>query len=78
MIRSGILLGLQYPGQPVRYEAPSRSEHIHFICNACGKLYDLPSSHKEKSMDLPPGFVVEGEELIVFGRCADCAGIREG
>ncbi len=72
MLREGVLLGVQYPGQPTRYEMPAHSDHIHFICNCCGKVHDLPLSQTEISLQLPDGFVAKGQELIVYGFCPEC------
>ena len=77
MLGEGVLLGVQYPGQPTRYELPAQSDHIHFICNHCRKVHDLPLSQTEISLSLPRGFVAEGQELIVYGTCADCRQERQ-
>jgi Fur family transcriptional regulator, ferric uptake regulator len=72
MLREGLLLGIQYPGQPIRYELPAPSDHIHFICHHCKKVYDLPLTQTDLSMQLPDGFRAEGQELIIYGTCAGC------
>ncbi len=77
MLDDGVLVGIQYPGQPTRYEVPA-PEHIHFICNRCRQVYDLPLPQEEATLSLPSGFVAEGHELIVYGRCPDCAPGRPG
>lgn len=73
MVRDRVLVGVQYPGQPIRYEVPAPSEHIHFLCNSCRKVHDLPLNQKDLSLPIPSGFVAEGHELIVYGICADCS-----
>ena len=72
MLEDRDLVPLRYPGQPTRYEVPA-PEHIHFICNRCRRLYDLPLPQADVTLHLPDGFVAEGQELIIFGTCAECS-----
>lgn len=67
------LIGLDYPGQPVRYELPSpRGGHPHFICRACARVYDLPDDTPPVPYAAPPGFVIDGEEVVFYGYCPSC------
>lgn len=69
------LVGVDFPGQPTRYELPTRAMHSHFICTRCNKVFDLPDSatSSQFSIELPPGFQARGHEMIVFGLCPNCA-----
>jgi len=58
---------------PLRYESEVDSEHQHFCCLACRRLYDV---HLCSSSRLDPGddgFAVERVHLLLEGTCADCA-----
>jgi Fe2+ or Zn2+ uptake regulation protein len=63
-------------GGPVLYD-PRAGEHAHVRCRVCGRVEDL-----EVSVDTgralraarASGFAAEGAELVVEGRCAECAG----
>lgn len=68
------IVGLDYPGQPRRYELPVGKEHPHFICRTCDRVFDLPASMKLPPVKVPEGFVVTGGEIIYSGTCAQCAG----
>ena len=72
MLGDGALVGVRYPGQPTRYEVPA-PEHIHFICNRCRQVHDLPMPQADVNLRLPEGFIAQGQELIVFGICPDCS-----
>lgn len=73
MVEDGQLVGLDYPGQPPRYElATQGGHHSHLVCRCCGKLWDLPGEPKV-TFTPPPGFVITGEEVVFYGRCPDCA-----
>lgn len=67
------VVGLQYPGQPKRYELPADKEHPHFICRACNKVFDLPVAMRVPEVEVPAGFQVMGGEVLYSGFCADCA-----
>ena len=46
--------------------------HAHFLCLACGRMICLPEQHIPL-IDLPGGYVVEGKQLMAYGRCCECA-----
>lgn len=62
-------------GGPVLYD-PRVAPHHHARCDACGAVVDL-----DAGVDASPalaaarraGFSPDGAELVVEGRCADCA-----
>jgi Fur family ferric uptake transcriptional regulator len=66
------LVGLEYPGQPKRYELPADHEHPHFVCRRCERVFDLPVAMKVPRIQAPPGFEVTGGEVIYSGLCPDC------
>lgn len=67
------IVGIEYPGQPRRYELPVEREHPHFICRMCDRVFDLPVSMQLPSIEIPKGFVVTGGEIVYSGRCAECS-----
>lgn len=68
------LVGVDFPGQPTRYELPTRDAHSHFVCSRCERVFDLPRTPRISSIPLPEGFQAEGYELVVFGVCSGCEG----
>ncbi len=48
--------------------------HAHFLCRACGKVYDvkLRKTHLEADAALPTGFVTDEVQLYFKGMCPDC------
>ncbi|WP_269525863.1 Fur family transcriptional regulator [Coraliomargarita parva] len=73
------LIGVHFPGQPRRYELPAESEHPHFICRVCERVYDLPISMRLPQIRAPKGFHISGGEVIYSGTCPDCEGkVRKG
>jgi Fur family transcriptional regulator, ferric uptake regulator len=66
------LLGVDYPGQPIRYELPSPAEHVHFICRRCGRVFDWQMPIPSVTVTAPAGFAINGHEVIFYGRCPAC------
>lgn len=49
--------------------------HAHFLCQCCGKLFDLPADELLAASrdNVPEGFSVESMELYYRGTCKGCA-----
>ncbi|HEV3054432.1 MAG TPA: Fur family transcriptional regulator [Solirubrobacteraceae bacterium] len=53
--------------------------HQHMVCRECGKIFDLDGEYGLGSLVEAAersGFVADGAELVIRGRCADCARAR--
>lgn len=61
------------PGESPRYELSGKGHHHHLYCRGCGKVFEIHGCPGNLSQLAPPGFTVDGHELVLFGRCADCA-----
>jgi Fur family ferric uptake transcriptional regulator len=67
------IIGVDFPGQPRRYELPAEREHPHFICRKCNKVFDLPVAMQLPEVHVPKGFVVTGGEVVYSGTCPECS-----
>jgi Fur family transcriptional regulator, stress-responsive regulator len=76
----GLLAALGSP-EPVRYET-NASDHDHFRCRLCLRLYDVELPPARADVLTAKGFVVEHTSVTFEGVCADCVqyaeGLREG
>lgn len=72
MTQNFLLIGLEYPGQPKRYELPADTEHPHFVCRECERVFDLPVAMKLPEIKAPAGFQITGGEVVYSGTCPDC------
>jgi Fur family ferric uptake transcriptional regulator len=52
---------------------PEAHGHAHFRCTGCGQVFCLNDLHPALGFNLPKGFLFEGAELTIQGRCPDCA-----
>ena len=67
------VVGVDYPGQPPRYEWADGQDKVHFACRTCDKLFAL----EDTTSDTPPamvpsGFQVQGFEVMLYGTCPEC------
>ena len=67
------VVGVDYPGQPPRYEWVDCKNKVHFACRSCDKLFALDNT----TGDVPPakapeGFEVQGFEVMLYGLCPTC------
>lgn len=73
MASAGMIVGVDYPGQPLRYEWVSNTHQAHFICRDCDRIYDLPVDVGELDIKVPDGFQLTGQETIFYGVCPRCS-----
>lgn len=73
LLDDGSIQAVQLPGESPRYEAAGQSHHHHFQCTQCTRVFDVHACPGDLQALAPKGFTVEGHELTLYGRCADCA-----
>ncbi|HAY98750.1 MULTISPECIES: Fur family transcriptional regulator [unclassified Mesotoga] len=73
--KEGIIRAIAVTKTSRRYD-PNLKPHSHFICNTCGRVFDIPIKYFEACMRrLPPelnDFEVKSLEVIYKGSCSDC------
>lgn len=58
----------------VTYElAHAAHHHHHFLCLGCNKVFCLDGCAEGLRAMLPKDFVLEEHEIVLKGRCAECA-----
>jgi Fe2+ or Zn2+ uptake regulation protein len=71
----GLVKQVHVDREPTRYCA-NLEEHGHFICDDCGKVFDIDLSSGKKinrAWSLPAGFIVASHELNLRGTCSACS-----
>jgi Fur family ferric uptake transcriptional regulator len=77
MLGDGSLVVVDLPGSVPRYEMAHRGHHHHFHCRGCERVYEVDGCPRDLGRFAPPGFVLDGHEVVLYGRCAACApGVR--
>lgn len=72
----GKILKISTTDGPDHYDS-TLSEHYHFCCKECNRMFDVPPSVKieiqsqSKEMETE-GFVIDGHNLIFTGLCPEC------
>lgn len=69
----GWLTAVELPGEVTHYELAGKAHHHHFHCRKCGKVFELNACLPNVQMLAPPGFQVDGHDLLLYGACRDCA-----
>ncbi|MBT3667965.1 MAG: transcriptional repressor, partial [Opitutae bacterium] len=65
--------GVDYPGQPPRYEWADGEDKVHFACRTCDKLFALEDTTEDTPpAKAPKGFQVQGFEVMLYGTCPEC------
>ena len=72
-VEGGWLTQVELPGEPPRYEATGKQHHHHFHCRSCDRVYEIEGCPDDLRNLTPPGFALEAHEIVLYGRCADCA-----
>jgi len=76
MVTANEIITVDLPGQPARYELEGLHHHHHFLCETCGRLFDIPGCPAAVHALAPKGFHVERHELTLIGQCPDCRKIK--
>lgn len=73
LVACGLVKQVHVDREPTRF-CPNLEEHGHFVCEKCGKVFDIEiTSGPATRWKLPKGFTVTHHEISLRGHCADCA-----
>lgn len=75
MAGEGLVAGVDYPGQPLRYERTGAGHHAHFICHGCAKVYAWEMEVPDVEVEAPAGYLMTGQETVFYGYCPACADV---
>jgi len=68
----GLAVQIPIDGEEMRYDADT-SEHGHFRCSGCGRVFDFPMPKGGLVPELPAGFKADIVQLFCVGTCVACA-----
>lgn len=78
LVEEKILVVVQLPGQPPRYEYNGLEDHHHFLCQNCNRLFDVEESISMAPPTIPEGFQVLKCDITLHGVCLDCTPSQPG
>ncbi|MEP5700704.1 MAG: transcriptional repressor, partial [Sneathiella sp.] len=73
LLEDDLIRAVELPGQNPRYELTGLPHHHYFQCRQCNMVFDVEKCPGTLSDLAPPGFKVEGHEIVLYGRCSACA-----
>ncbi len=77
LIEEDWLVTVTLPNEPPRYERAGKPHHHHFYCLRCKRAFEVPGCVELLDTLIPPGFVLQGHDLVLNGLCVECAGNTE-
>lgn len=72
LVDAGDAVIVEVPGATPRYERSGRGHHHHFHCRSCEQVFEVDDCPGNVARIAPPGFRVDGHEIVLFGLCARC------
>lgn len=76
---SGEIKKISYLAGPDHFDYDT-SDHYHFVCRSCGRIYDMPLSTLEaveQAVSAGAPGEVESHDLVFYGVCNECLGSRK-
>ncbi len=77
-VEKGIIHTIPTADNSIRYalckeceEGHHHDEHVHFVCNNCGKTICLDDVVSPK-IELPDGYLAQEVQVVINGTCKDC------
>lgn len=67
-----ILVSVELPGAPSRYELAGLAHHHHFCCRRCDRVFDVEGCPPRVAELTPEGFALEAHEIVLHGLCSAC------
>ena len=76
MVDAGLLTHLELSGASMRYDT-NLDEHHHFVCDKCGKVFDLYLKDFSYEVDSEKSHIddvrVDSKQLYLHGTCGECS-----
>jgi len=71
MNESGVLREVPIVGKKSKYEI-NKADHLHLVCNHCGSIEDHPMESLFGGLANKEDFVLEKQEINLYGICSKC------
>ncbi|MCX6002966.1 MAG: transcriptional repressor [Chloroflexi bacterium] len=67
-----LIVQVDLPGQPPRWEKAPERHHHHFLCRTCDKLSEIQDCPEGLRHLLPEGYTLEEHDILLRGQCDTC------
>jgi len=74
LIDEGEAIGVELPGESLRFELSGNGHHHHFQCRDCGRVFEVLGCPAGLSKLTPKGFRLDAHEVVLYGACSYCLG----
>ena len=71
MQKNSVIIEVPINGQKAKYEL-KKNDHIHLICQSCGKIKDRNMSQKTKEALIIENFKINNSQINLYGVCEKC------
>jgi len=68
----GEIVPVELPGEPARYELAGKEHHHHFVCDSCGRAFEVHACPGNLSHMAPAGFKLIRHDITLYGECKEC------
>ncbi len=75
LCKEGQVIALDTADKKTHYDA-CVTDHAHFVCNACGRVYDIEQDIVAAEKLEQKGFKAERVSCVFYGMCPDCGQVR--
>jgi Fur family ferric uptake transcriptional regulator len=72
LVELEVLVVVDLPGEPPRYELSGMKHHHHFRCVGCDRVFEVAGCPKGLAGMVPRGFALLHHELVLYGQCVGC------
>lgn len=72
LLEEEVIVHVEVPGQPPRYECRGLSHHHHFLCQRCDRLFDVEGCLPGLTKLIPEGFKLTSHDITLYGFCEQC------
>jgi Fur family ferric uptake transcriptional regulator len=73
LVEDGWVVTVNLLREAPRYEVAGKAHHHHFMCRACGRVYELHGCPGNLKQLVPRGFRMEEHEVVLYGVCKHCS-----
>lgn len=77
LVEEDVLVSVEVPGQPPRYEYEGLEHHHHFLCQTCNRLFDVKGCIPGLPSLVPSGFQLIKHGITLYGLCDQCTIVQK-